>query len=121
MRQSKYIHSCGVRHDDVKPENIMLRGHRSFLIDFNTSAKLAETTSAGTRKFLARRFFNQDRLRYPVDDWESFLYSMCELNNVPLKWFDERPFKGLDSKAANKMLMMMKNDTEDTLVRIKKN
>lgn len=94
----------------------MFRGHRTFLIDFNTSAKLNETTAAGTIKFLARRFFNKDRLRYPVDDWESFLYTMCELNNVPLKWFDETQFKGSDSKTANKMVMLMKNDTQHTIV-----
>lgn len=30
--QSKYIHSHGVRHDDIKPGNIMVRGSQSFLI-----------------------------------------------------------------------------------------
>ncbi|XP_031630080.1 casein kinase I-like isoform X2 [Contarinia nasturtii] len=120
VRQSKYIHSRGVRHDDVKPENILLRKHRSFLIDFNTSAKLLETTASGTIKYVARRFYREKRLRYPVDDWECFLYSISELNGVNLQWFDEKQFKGLKgTEVINKAIMELKSNTNLTIDRIK--
>lgn len=82
------MHIHGVRHDDIKADNIMLLKHRSFIVDLNASSKMHEINYAGTLEFLSRRG-ERGELRNALDDWESFLYSMCELNKIDLAWFEE--------------------------------
>lgn len=103
----------GIRHDDIKPENIMTSGHKSFIIgnffvgsqihlmhffrlsitpficyllDFNRSSKMSKDSGACTVDYAARvSHFKQPRVA--KSDWESFLYSMCYVLRVPLGWF----------------------------------
>lgn len=109
--QSKYMHAHGVRHDDIKPENILVSGHKSFIIgrltiyivsvqnsvhtindfihlrlDFNRSSKMSNDSGACTVDYAARvSHFKKPRVA--KSDWESFLYSMCYVLRVPLGWF----------------------------------
>lgn len=113
VRQSKYIHSRKIRHDDIKPDNIMFRKHRSFLIDFNLSSKFNETNSSGTFGFLPRSAYLNIAERTPLDDWESFLYTMSKVNKVDLEWFDK------DFIETRRMCGIMKQKTNETIARIK--
>lgn len=109
------MHSRGVRHDDIKPENIMLRKYRSYLIDFNMSSKLKESSNSGSIDYTARTLHSR-KTRSATDDWESFLYSMCRLNEVPLEWFDEKILDGIDSKDYIEVYGTLKYKTNDTIV-----
>lgn len=75
----------------------MLRGHRIFLIDFNLSSKMKDQSIGGTAQFASNALFTgkmnsielkkqQGNKCSAIDDWESFLYTMCYINNIPLKW-----------------------------------
>lgn len=116
--QSKYMHSHGVRHDDIKPDNIMLRKHKSFLIDFNYSSKLMEFNDIRTAKYSSRSA-DENKLRSAIDDWESFLYSLCFLNNIDLMWFSKtnRIFRD-PSELSEWYLIMSKEQTDMTTVSI---
>lgn len=80
------MHSKGIRHDDIKPENIMFRKNRIFLIDFNLSSKILEKKHGGTLEYTARRTHTLD-LRTPMDDWESFLYVLAGKPNINFAYF----------------------------------
>lgn len=32
--------------------------------------------------------YHQEKRRVPMDDWESFLFTICDMASVPLQWFD---------------------------------
>lgn len=109
------MHSCGVRHDDIKPENILTSGFRSFLIDFNLSSKMKELNQGGSMEYTSRRT-HLNQIRTATDDWESFLYTMCRINEIKLHWFLEQNFDDIDPKDHVKRCWEMKNMTEDTIV-----
>lgn len=109
------MHSCGVRHDDIKPENIMLRKHRSFLIDFNISSKMKDHNNGGSLEYTSRKAHKR-QTRSATDDWESFLYTMCRLNSVPLHWFLEANFDEIDTKDYLEEYGILKDMTNDTIV-----
>lgn len=113
-----YIHNShvsGVRHNDIKPDNIMFRNSRSFLIDYNLGSKLNEKNSGGTLIYSSRRS-TKDEVRNALDDFEGFLYTMCALNNVELEWFKVEPFFGLKKRAAIKKFEKLKDATNLTIV-----
>lgn len=114
------MHSFGVRHNDIEPENIMLRGFQSFLIDFNLSSKMSEQNDVGTFLYTSRRCHRmyedkKGHLRNALDDYESFLYTMCKLSKVQLKWF-KFSFDDMEPEEAFKLCGQMKNNTTDTIV-----
>lgn len=109
------MHSRGVRHDDIKPSNIIIHADRSFLIDFGLSKKINEHGNGGTFCFMSRNGI-ENKTRTAKDDWESFLYSMCFLNDVNLSWFNEKHFLYLDSDEQCQMSKEMKAKTNVTIV-----
>lgn len=110
VRTSKYMHNHGVRHDDIKPDNIMIHRGRSYLIDFNLSSRLNKKSDGGTLLYGSRKWvrfelfviwssffqlsyhlcrlfwlrFHKNQTRTRLDDWESFLYTMCHINKIEL-------------------------------------
>lgn len=109
------MHSRGVRHDDIKPENILTSGFRSFLIDFNLSSKMKELGRGGSIAYTARRAHLQ-QIRTATDDWESFLYTMCATNGIKLPWFDDKKFDKIPMEGILIACWKMKNNTKDTIV-----
>lgn len=117
------MHSLGVRHNDIQPENIMLRGFQSFLIDFNLGSKMSENSEKGTLLYTSRRChkFHTDKkshLPNAKDDWESFLYTMSKLLKIQYKWF-KFPFHEMEPEQAFKLCGEMKENTTDTIVSTK--
>lgn len=55
VRTSKYMHNHGVRHDDIKPDNIMIHRGRGYLIDFNLSSRLNKKFDGGTLLYGSRK------------------------------------------------------------------
>lgn len=55
------------------------------ILDFNLGRKLNIKSSCGTPTFKSRRTLTNGH-RYPKDDWESFLYSMCTHLNNKINW-----------------------------------
>lgn len=108
-------HISGVRHNDINPHNIMFRGSRSFLIDYNLSSKFDEEYKGATIVLYTSRRSMKKQVRNALDDWESFLYTMCALNDVQLKWFEEDAFLGR-RKATIKQVEDMKDATHLTIV-----
>ncbi|KAH7134964.1 kinase-like domain-containing protein [Dendryphion nanum] len=43
-----YIHSCNMRHDDIKPRNIIHRGGHVFFTDFGSSKKIVDSNHTTT-------------------------------------------------------------------------
>lgn len=62
----------------------MIRKSRTYLIDFNISAKMNEPNELGTFNFMSRRTHKKGHSKTARDDWEGFLYTMCKLNKVKL-------------------------------------
>lgn len=50
------MHSHGIRHDDIKPGNVMFLNNKSFLIDFNLSSKMLEPLKGTTVTFVSRAY-----------------------------------------------------------------
>lgn len=57
-----------------------------FLIDFDLASKMSEDND-GTSFSIAPLRYHQKKKRVAMDDWESFLFAMCEMASVPLDWF----------------------------------
>lgn len=103
MQISKYIHSRGVRHNDIKLENIMFDHHKVFITDYSMATKLNESSHLGTMMFKSRRGHGTGN-RCAKDDWESFLYSICHFVGIKLDWFttkDERTIYRLKLNTTN--------------------
>lgn len=120
VRQSKYIHAHGVRHNDIEPKNILLRRFQSFLIDFNLGSIMSSNSDKGTFLYTSRRCHkvhkdNDGHVRNALDDWESFLYSMSKVLKVQLKWF-KFPFHKMEREHAFELCGKMKDNTTDTIV-----
>lgn len=81
------MHSRGVRHDNIDPRNIMLHHmNQIFLINLNSGSRMYEDNRCGTPKYAARAYHKAE-IRTALDDWESFLYTMCDVYDIQLYWF----------------------------------
>lgn len=69
------------------------------MVDFNKSSKVNLFSNDGTLKFLPRRVHTK-QLRRPIEDWESFLYTICYIQFVELGWFFGSEFDGMDIEEA---------------------
>ncbi|XP_031619303.1 casein kinase I-like [Contarinia nasturtii] len=79
----EFLHSNKVLHNDIKPENIFLRGSEVFFSDFHLSTlngyqKRPCSPMFGSASYYAG--FDRD----PMDDFESLLYSIWYIGNVPM-------------------------------------
>lgn len=115
------MHSSGVLHNDIEPENIMFRGFQSFLIDFNRGSKMTENSEQCTFSYASRRCHkiylneNSDIRRNGLEDYESFLYAMSKLHKVQLRWF-KYPFHEMEPEKAFELCGKMKENTTDIIV-----
>lgn len=69
-----YIHSQGIRHEDIKPSNIVHRGDRIFFTDFSSSTRfrLGETTSAESQaRIRPCTQLQRHEPTLPMIDWSS--------------------------------------------------
>ncbi|XP_031627221.1 uncharacterized protein LOC116343347 [Contarinia nasturtii] len=69
VRISKYIHSRGVCHCDSHLRNIMFRGNKGFVIDFNMATKVSTDDDDDCRKY----------------DWHKFLVELHLSLNIEFK------------------------------------
>lgn len=80
-----------------------------FLIDFDLASIMTEDNKGSTFGIAPLRY-HQGKKRCAMDDWESFLFAMCQMAWVPLEWFhielDLETEKG--ESAALKMVGEMK-------------
>lgn len=117
--QSKYIHSCGVRHDDIKPENILIDQHsgRSFLFDFDVSSRMNDYSNGTTLEYASRKW-HTNKIRNAVDDWESFFYTCCYIHYVKLDWLFKTDLSQYSLSLASQKCFKWKNNIEKTIVRL---
>jgi eukaryotic-like serine/threonine-protein kinase len=45
----RYLHSLGIAHLDLKPDNVMMRGGRALIIDFGAAQAIGEAAPSGPR------------------------------------------------------------------------
>ncbi|XP_031628619.1 uncharacterized protein LOC116344287 [Contarinia nasturtii] len=70
VRISKFIHSRGVCHCDSHLGNIMFRGNKGFIIDFNSATELTA-----------------DSEDCRISDWR-FLLNLCDLAGIEVDWMN---------------------------------
>lgn len=94
----------------------MLRGHQSFLINFNFGSEMNEDMRSNNWKYWTRRLHKkQSSIKTRTDDWESFLYTMCEIHDVKLGWFFLKS-EELTGSEALEVAGKMKDMTNVTIV-----
>lgn len=85
----EYIHTNNYVHLDIKPKNIMLKGDKIYLIDFDVVTKLSSTLrdckKIGTLLFNSRDIQKKGKLSRK-NDLESLLYTLVILYNGNLPW-----------------------------------
>lgn len=61
---------------------------------------------------------HQKKRRVPIDDWESYLYTLCDLIKIPLDWFtrDMTTAAMRDKKAASTLFGELKSNRTKILV-----
>ncbi len=64
-----YLHSKGILHADIKPENIIYNGGRLYLIDYGNARVAGESNElkVGTKGFAAPESYTADRLKESSD------------------------------------------------------
>lgn len=76
-----------------------------FITDFDLASKMTEDNN-GVTFSLAPLRYHQEKNRVAMDDWESFLFTMCNMAVVPLDWFNvEVDLKTKKGRAAAKKLL----------------
>lgn len=55
-------------------------------LDFDSASKMKEDNRRRTIEFASLRHHRKSR-RVPMDDWESYLYTLSDLLSIPLDWF----------------------------------
>jgi len=104
-----FLHSCGVAHLDIKPQNIVAHPNRLFIIDFDISVRVDGPKAlidrrCGTPGWMAPEIGRQDRPRCsysPIraDLWSCGLVLRYLASNGTVK---ENPFKILTRQLLNK-------------------
>ena len=108
-RVSAFLHRRGVAHLDIKPQNIVARPNRLFIIDFDISVRVDGPNAlidrwCGTPGWMAPEIGRQDRPRCsysPIraDLWSCGLVLRYLASNGAVK---ENPFKILTRQLLNK-------------------
>ncbi|OMJ84305.1 hypothetical protein SteCoe_14588 [Stentor coeruleus] len=108
IERLKYIHSKGVIHRDIKPEQLLISipGDEIFIVDFGLSCKYirknvhrpfkSQISTAGSVLFASihSHLGHQQSRR---DDLESFFYTLLFLRNAHLPW--EKSIHGLEGSS----------------------
>ncbi|TQS37208.1 hypothetical protein Golomagni_02327 [Golovinomyces magnicellulatus] len=87
----RYIHSQGIVHRDIKPDNVLLdaQGH-VHLADFNVASDITPgkqlTSKSGTLAYLAPEVFNGNGYSWEADWWSlGVLFYECIYNKRPFE------------------------------------
>ena len=93
----KHMAEKGYIHLDIKPENVMLKDGRWYLIDYGVAEKHTieketmqdpKKAGNGTPWFMARDAHKGQMSRKA--DLESLVYTLMQMNKIPLPWFREK-------------------------------
>ncbi|XP_031622978.1 uncharacterized protein LOC116340563 [Contarinia nasturtii] len=85
VRITKYIHSRGIHHNDIKYGNIMFRKHQCFIIDYNLASTMYKSSRGKISQPSVQRTFEDGR-RAAKEDRGSFLSSMSDFFGLELEW-----------------------------------
>ncbi|OMJ69083.1 hypothetical protein SteCoe_33302 [Stentor coeruleus] len=108
IERLKYIHSKGIIHRDIKPEQLLLSisGEEIFIVDFGLSCKYirnkvhrpfkSQVSTAGSVLFASLHSHLAHR-QSRRDDLESFFYTLLFLRNAHLPW--EKSIHGLEGSS----------------------
>lgn len=89
------------------------------IADFDKASRMMEDNK-GQSILMAPLRFHINQNRVAMDDWESFLYTICDLSGVSLEWFDKSlPDKMMiDKKGTKQLIGDMKANRTRTLVSV---
>lgn len=77
---------------------------------------MSEDTKLCTYTYKPKRCHRGEK-RLAIDDWESFFYSMCDLCDVPLKWFSEE-YDDSDERKLDRKYGKAKEDVKNIVVSV---
>jgi serine/threonine protein kinase len=75
----EYIHAKGIRHKDIKPQNILVHRGSVIYMDFGSSkdaTKPGESTTEGVPDFLTRKYSPPEVLAYTKRNYAADIYSL---------------------------------------------
>ena len=85
-----YLHSCGLVHQDIKPDNIIVSGPRCVLIDFGGVRKAGcEATLVATPSYAPPEYRNSRGVGMPERSWD--IYSLAVVSYKALYGCVEDP------------------------------
>lgn len=112
MKTLTYV---GISNLNQQQNPLHRRLFRKTFTDFNLASKTFGKSKGGTLNFMSRRSHISDE-RYPVDDFESFLYSMCRPAGITLGWINNQTVNRIPNPERAQRIYAMKLNTDDTLV-----
>lgn len=75
----------------------------NFFFKYRNSFSFAKEKAGGNTLEYASRRCHSDFEMYPLDDFESFLYSMAFVNGIELEWFKDAIYEKLNELASFKL------------------
>ncbi|XP_031631368.1 uncharacterized protein LOC116345816 [Contarinia nasturtii] len=87
VKALQYMRSKRVLHNDIKPQNIFLRGNNVFVGDFDLATLNGKQGKGGTLKYASAHKFN-NQSRTAMDDLESLIYTFFHMESI----FVDMPF-----------------------------
>jgi serine/threonine protein kinase len=92
-----YLHSCGVKHLDIKPQNILIKGDHILLADFGTAKSILSSEINGPEKVAVTPMYcAPETIRYGQLDYTADIFSLGCVVSEMITFYSQRSIQDFE-------------------------